>query len=102
MFDNWWVVTVATKGPVAAFQDRESAEDHANALRDIIGEARGMTSAFSVVQNKVWHFRYYTKDHGAIVATVTGTSEKSAQGASWAQLLRKYPDAIYVRHELLT
>jgi hypothetical protein len=51
MFENWWIVSVATMGPQAAFKSEEDAQDHANALRDIIGEARGLTSAVSVTQN---------------------------------------------------
>lgn len=48
MFADWYVVCIATMGPVAAFKDEQDAQDHANALRDVIGEARGMTSAVSV------------------------------------------------------
>jgi hypothetical protein len=47
-FDGWFVVFVATMGPVAAFKERLDADDYANALRDSIGEARGLTSAVSV------------------------------------------------------
>lgn len=50
MFENWYVVRVATVGSVAAFKDEQDALDHANALRDVIGEARGLTSAVSVRQ----------------------------------------------------
>lgn len=45
---GWYAVSVATRGVVALFPVREDAEDYANALRDAIGEARGLTSAVSV------------------------------------------------------
>lgn len=47
-FTGWFVVSIATMGPVAAFKSEMEAKDHANAIRDIIGEARGLTSAVSV------------------------------------------------------
>ena len=100
MFDNWYIVYAVDK-PVAAFPNREDAEDHANALRDVVGEARGLTSAFSIKHNKVWHFRYYTKNHGAIVSTVCAISQRDAENVAWCQVLQKYDGAIYLRHEVL-
>ena len=51
---------------------------------------------------RVWHFRFYTVRHGAIVSTVEAETKKDAEGKAWAQVLRKYPDAIHHRTELLT